>query len=120
MTSNSTLGFALITCPECRRELPFFPLPHMPVSCPCGSAWLTVRADLTPEAQLGTVQVRRSVERGDTYAIVDSTIGPTDDVARAILCLHADCPAIGRPSYHPQDIAQRYCGGCHRFHARAP
>ena len=25
------------------------------------------------------------------------------------------CPHCGRTSYHPQDLAQRYCGACHRF-----
>lgn len=25
------------------------------------------------------------------------------------------CPRCGRRSYHPTDIAQRYCGACHRF-----
>ncbi|HEV8189489.1 MAG TPA: hypothetical protein VGP83_17170 [Pyrinomonadaceae bacterium] len=26
------------------------------------------------------------------------------------------CPHCGMISYHPQDIAHRYCGNCHRFH----
>jgi hypothetical protein len=26
------------------------------------------------------------------------------------------CPRCGRTSYNPNDIAQRYCGACHRFH----
>lgn len=25
------------------------------------------------------------------------------------------CPRCFRTSYHPTDIAQRYCGACHRF-----
>ncbi len=37
----------------------------------------------------------------------------------AIICLRADCPARGRPSYHPTDLAELYCGGCHRYHATA-
>ena len=26
------------------------------------------------------------------------------------------CETCSRVSYHPQDIAQKYCGCCHRFH----
>ena len=26
------------------------------------------------------------------------------------------CPKCGRTSYHPEDVRQRYCGACHRFH----
>lgn len=25
------------------------------------------------------------------------------------------CPACGRESFNPHDIAQRYCGACHQF-----
>ena len=25
------------------------------------------------------------------------------------------CPRCGRVSYHPQDLANRYCGFCHQF-----
>jgi hypothetical protein len=27
-----------------------------------------------------------------------------------------DCRACGMRSYHPEDIARRYCGNCHAFH----
>ena len=27
------------------------------------------------------------------------------------------CPKCGMTSYNPMDIAQRYCGNCHEFHA---
>jgi hypothetical protein len=27
------------------------------------------------------------------------------------------CPRCGKTSYHPQDIAEKYCGYCHQFHA---
>ena len=27
------------------------------------------------------------------------------------------CPKCGLTSNHPMDIAQRYCGNCHQFHA---
>jgi hypothetical protein len=30
--------------------------------------------------------------------------------------LSITCPVCHRVSYHPQDIAQQYCGACHRFH----
>ncbi len=26
------------------------------------------------------------------------------------------CHTCGRVSYHPKDIAERYCGACHVFH----
>lgn len=26
------------------------------------------------------------------------------------------CPRCGKISYHPRDIAERYCGACHLFH----
>ena len=26
------------------------------------------------------------------------------------------CPTCGKVSYHPQDIANRYCGFCAKFH----
>lgn len=26
------------------------------------------------------------------------------------------CPRCGSVSHHPQDISERYCGRCHRFH----
>lgn len=26
------------------------------------------------------------------------------------------CPFCKRVSYHPADVANRFCGGCHRFH----
>jgi len=26
------------------------------------------------------------------------------------------CPRCGRTSFNPNDIEQRYCGNCHRFH----
>ena len=26
------------------------------------------------------------------------------------------CLLCGRTSYHPQDVHERYCGACHRFH----
>ena len=26
------------------------------------------------------------------------------------------CHVCGMMSYHPEDIAQRYCGSCHQFH----
>jgi hypothetical protein len=25
------------------------------------------------------------------------------------------CPVCGRTSYHPKDIAEHYCGACHKF-----
>jgi hypothetical protein len=25
------------------------------------------------------------------------------------------CPRCGRVSYHPRDIAEKYCGACHQF-----
>lgn len=31
-------------------------------------------------------------------------------------CPTITCPQCGRVSYHPADIQQRYCGGCHQFH----
>lgn len=27
------------------------------------------------------------------------------------------CPHCERTSYHPRDLAERYCGACHRFEA---
>lgn len=27
------------------------------------------------------------------------------------------CPKCGLTSHHPWDVAQRYCGNCHQFHA---
>jgi hypothetical protein len=30
------------------------------------------------------------------------------------------CPQCGMTSYHPEDILQRYCGNCHRFHDEPP
>lgn len=30
------------------------------------------------------------------------------------------CPQCGRRSYNPHDVAQRYCGKCHQFHADMP
>jgi hypothetical protein len=38
-----------------------------------------------------------------TYRLVDD--------GRAIECLRC-----GMVSYHPEDVRQRYCGHCHRFH----
>jgi hypothetical protein len=36
------------------------------------------------------------------------------------LLIHGDaaimCFTCGRVSYHPQDVANRYCGCCHKFH----
>lgn len=29
---------------------------------------------------------------------------------------HIVCPHCGRVSCHPEDIAQKYCNGCHQFH----
>ncbi len=26
------------------------------------------------------------------------------------------CRRCGHTSYHPEDVRQRYCGACHRFH----
>ena len=26
------------------------------------------------------------------------------------------CPRCGMTSYHPEDVRQRYCAGCHIFH----
>ena len=26
------------------------------------------------------------------------------------------CNTCGKTSHHPQDVVQRYCGYCHRFH----
>ena len=30
------------------------------------------------------------------------------------------CPDCGRTSYHPMDIANAYCGACHKFHPDSP
>jgi hypothetical protein len=30
------------------------------------------------------------------------------------------CPRCGRTSYHPMDVANRYCGACHVFHPESP
>lgn len=32
------------------------------------------------------------------------------------LVLGIRCHTCQRVSYHPQDVEQRYCGACHRFH----
>lgn len=36
---------------------------------------------------------------------------------RSGLVEHIQCPKCGLTSYDPNDIAQRYCGACHQFHA---
>ncbi len=33
--------------------------------------------------------------------------------------LGIQCLVCGRISYHPEDIRERYCGSCHRFHEDA-
>ena len=30
------------------------------------------------------------------------------------------CPKCGMVSYNPNDVANRYCGACHAFHADLP
>lgn len=30
------------------------------------------------------------------------------------------CHACGRASHHPRDVAERYCGYCHRYHEQQP
>jgi len=31
--------------------------------------------------------------------------------------LRITCPRCGQMSYNPEDVAQKYCGNCHAFHA---
>lgn len=38
--------------------------------------------------------------------------------ARAFRCYR--CPRCGRVSYNRNDVAQRYCGACHRFEGDEP
>jgi hypothetical protein len=125
MASNSSVGFAQVNCPECARVVPVFPLPNSNVTCPCGSEWRI--AVVTPDdamPRLETIQTERSVERGETYAIIDALYDRDGTKyatpARYIMCLRADCEAMGRPSYSAHDIAHRYCGGCHRYHTLSP
>jgi hypothetical protein len=42
-------------------------------------------------------------QTGQSYELLDD--------GRAIRCL-----ACGLTSYHPRDVAEKYCGFCHRFH----
>ena len=45
-----------------------------------------------------------SIPIGSTYQIVDS--------GKAIKCL-----ICNMTSWHPQDIENKYCGKCHKFHS---
>ena len=47
-----------------------------------------------------------TIEYGETYNLV------VDPEGLAAI----ECKLCGRLSYHPQDIANRYCGCCHKFH----
>lgn len=46
-----------------------------------------------------------------TSGCVFGTLHENGDGSPWIMCL--DCQ---RKSYHPEDIKQRYCGNCHKFH----
>jgi hypothetical protein len=39
------------------------------------------------------------------------------DALPSYTCVDLVCAAKGQPSYHPEDVRQRYCGRCHRFAA---
>lgn len=43
----------------------------------------------------------------------DGAIAAADAKPTAIKCL--EC---GRTSHHPKDIAELYCGNCHKFHEK--
>lgn len=58
------------------------------------------------------------VVRTDTFVIHALADAAGLIVARCITDLRWDCPMSGRPSFHPLDVAERYCAGCHRFHVR--
>lgn len=123
MASNSTIAVGLQHCAECGRDLPYLPLPYTQLTCPCGSEWeidQIVPADAAPF--LSIVQTEKSVDRGDTYVVIDDLATGRhaihDTVTRYIMCLKSDCPAYGHASYNRNDIEQRYCGGCHTFHTR--
>ena len=50
----------------------------------------------------------------DDYSVV--TYRRTDGATAPVPCLL--CHRCGASSVHPQDVAERYCPYCHRFHPR--
>jgi hypothetical protein len=39
---------------------------------------------------------------------------------RSRLVLGIRCHTCARVSFHPRDVQERYCGGCHVFHEAGP
>lgn len=66
------------------------------------AAWLKA---MSPEAQRTMAELFARMN-GKPYAIIKSAGGQT-----GIKCFKCE-----RTSYHPQDVAYKYCGHCHRFH----
>ena len=83
------------------------------VLCGPGDAPRPLRLAPALHAQLAA-RARRLGLSVDAYAgrLLDALVlEPADGAPSSILC-----PRCGRRSYHPTDVAERYCGGCHRFH----
>lgn len=55
------------------------------------------------------------VVRWDDNAVNHFLIGPdrVETLSPSIVC-----PLCRSLSYHPRDIAEKYCGRCHAFHSR--
>lgn len=83
----------------------------------------------------GRVQMLRQIRCGDcghrhvsTYSTCEENVAtlcsdcgvwPTVDEINAAMTAvgrSITCPVCSMTSYHPEDIAQRYCGNCHQFH----
>jgi ribosomal protein L37E len=94
----------LLTCNTHRREFVDKILEMLTVSLDSTppTTIVVLSMEITPE---GYTLTGGELRPGATYHI-------TDD-ATAILCLRC-----GRTSYHPDDVANLYCGNCHMFHER--
>jgi len=77
---------------------------------------LQVRAASADEQRTALVAAARALLRDRPDATHDC--GEWIAGGRCELCERPAivCPRCGRVSFHPQDITNRYCGACHRFH----
>ncbi len=76
------------------------------------AAFLAARADTVLGAGLTAADVDRHWPgRSELVTPLTPAVAPAGEDRLSIVC-----PRCTRRSYHPEDVANRYCGACNQFH----